>query len=210
MDKADSSAVGSSTAGKEKTTSTIKKAAEASFNVNNFLLIAAIGVLILTCFSAAYTEDGSTGPASKALWGYGLVTIALFGMLIYSYRNTLRDTATSSASISAFQFGVNALLSAGAPGTMLFIALCIISLNAQYYTQINKGIVAPEYYTYSGLAVIIVTVQLAATYRLFQAESTGEKGIGNAAKSLIYLLSMAGIVNAGIMCIILTFFSTDG
>ena len=187
-----------------------KETADATFNVNNFLLIASIGVLILTCVSADYTDDGSTGPASKALWGYGLFTVALLGMLIYSYRNTLRAKYQSTASVSTTQFAINALFSAGAPGTVLFIVLCIISLNAQYYTQINKGIVAPEYFSYSGLAILIAAVQLAAMYKMFQAEAEKATGIRNAARSLIYLLSMAGIVNAGIMCIILTFFSTDG
>ena len=47
----------------------VKGTEDAKFDVNNFLIIAGIGIIILTCVSADYTEDGSSGPASKGLWG---------------------------------------------------------------------------------------------------------------------------------------------
>ena len=56
----------------------------AKYDVNNFLMIAAIGIILLTCVSSEYTEDGSTGPASKGIWGNGLLAIALFGIIIYA------------------------------------------------------------------------------------------------------------------------------
>lgn len=188
----------------------------AKYDVNNFLLIAAIGIVLLTCVSTGYTEDGSTGPASKGIWGNGLLAIALFGIVIYSYRRSLQ--ASSKATRSDWSFAMSAIGSSGAPGTMLFISLCIISLNVQYFAQINKGLVAPEYYTYSGLASIITTVQLGGIYKLFQSkraagdEKSGKEMLAMAdnASALIYLLSMAGIINAGIMAIILAFFTTQG
>jgi hypothetical protein len=178
----------------------------AKYDVNNFLLIAAIGIILLTCVSTGYTEDGSTGPASKGIWGNGLLAIAIFGMVIYSYRKSVRDHGSDSA----WKFGVSAISAAGAPGTMLFISLCIISLNVQYFTQINKGLVAPEYYTYSGLATIITAVQLGGIYKLFQSKGDTTTPMADNASALIYLLSMAGVINAGIMAIILTFFTTQG
>ena len=94
------------------------------------------------------------------------------------------------------------------------MVLCILALNAQYYTPINKGIVAPEYYTYNSLAIVIIMVQLGALYKLFLSKEKKEDGDesdgGDAASALIYLLSMAGLVTAGIMGIVLKFFSTDG
>ena len=187
-----------------------KRTNKTKFDVNNFLIIAAVGIIILTCVSAPYTEDGSTGPANTGLWGFGFVLVALFGLLIYAYRDTLRRERAAADKQTAWQFAMAALTQAGAPGTMLFVVLCIMSMNAQYYTQINKGIVAPEYYTYNSLAVVIVMVQMAALYRLFQTKAANDEGGSDAASALIYLLSMAGVVTAGIMNIILTFFSTDG
>lgn len=183
---------------------------DAEFDVNNFILIAGIGVIVLTCVSADYTEDGSSGPASKGLWGYGLMGIALFGMLIYGYRSVLRASNRSTENLSAWQFGKQAILSAGAPGSMLFVTICLMSLNAQFFSQINKGIVAPEYYNYNTLAITIAAIQLAVLVRLFQAKSSGDNAINDNASALVYLLSVAGIINAAIMAIILIFFSTDG
>ena len=191
------------------------------YDVNNFLIIAAVGVLILTCVSAPYTEDGSSGPANTGLWGYGFILIALFGLLIYSYKQTLSsykvsqsDAEGNGSMASSRDFAIQALLHGGAPGTILFVVLCILALNAQYYIPINKGIVAPEYYTYNTLAIVIIMVQLGALYKLFLSKETKKKGDepdgGDAASALIYLLSMAGLVTAGIMGIVLKFFSTDG
>tara|TARA_Y100000389_G_C17467914_1_gene527420 strand:+ start:367 stop:945 length:579 start_codon:yes stop_codon:yes gene_type:complete len=180
----------------------------AKYDVNNFLMIAAIGIILLTCVSSEYTEDGSTGPASKGIWGNGLLAIALFGIIIYAYRRSLQ--AANKENTSAWSFAMSAIGSAGAPGTMLFISLCIISLNVQYFAEINKGLVAPEFYTYSGLATIIVSVQLMGIYRLFQAKGDNGATMADNASALIYLLSMAGLTNAGIMAIILTFFTTQG
>ena len=189
----------------------VKSTNDAKFDVNNFMIIAGIGIIILTCVSADYTEDGSSGPASKGLWGYGLLAVALFGMLIYGYRSVLKKSKNQSTEhLSAWEFGKQAVLSAGAPGSFLFVTICLISLNGQFFTQINKGIVAPEYYNYNALAITIAAVQLGVLIRLFQAKSDGDAVTYDNASALVYLLSVAGLVNAGIMAIILIFFSTDG
>ena len=188
----------------------VKGTDDAKFDVNNFLIIAGIGIIILTCVSADYTEDGSSGPASKGLWGYGLLGIALFGMLIYGYRSVLKKSRKSTAELTAWEFGKQAVLSAGAPGSYLFVVVCLIALNGQFFSQINKGGVAPEYYNYNALATTIAAVQLGVLMRLFQAKSDGDATTDDNASALVYLLSVAGLVNAGIMAIILIFFTTDG
>ena len=189
-------------------TNIVGESVDARFDVNNFILIAVVGIIVLTCISAVYTEDGANGPATKGIWGYGLIAIALFGMLIYSYRRVAKESQTST--LSSWEFAMQTILTAGAPGSMLFVIIALIYLNGYFYTQINRGVVAPEYYNYSTLAITIIAIQLAVLLRLFQAKQQRKRLIEDNASALVYLLSVAGIVNAGIMSIILYFFSTDG
>ena len=69
-------------------TTAIVKAHIPTFNFFNnmvFILIALIGLIIKMFFTNDYSEDGLTGPASSNLWGYGVITFGLLGMLLIYY-----------------------------------------------------------------------------------------------------------------------------
>ena len=179
---------------------------------NNFLIIALVGIVILTCFSPSYSSDGSSGPASAALWGYGLILFAAMGLTIYSYKDGVQAVGPNP---STWNFLVAALTSSAVPGSVAGIVLWLFMLNAFYFKLINEGKIPTEYYTYQNLSLFIVTLQLVALYKFIRTSFSGEgkpadKTTQQTASALIYLLGTANAVAAAIMTIILKFFTTDG
>ena len=85
----------------------------------------------------------------------------------------------------------------------------LITLNLTYFEQINEGDVASEYNTYSFLSTIGVILQLGVVISyLFKTISKK-----NDAESMVppsFILAILNVIFAGILTIILKFYSTDG
>ena len=47
------------------------------FDMTNMTLIAFAGIVIKVFLGGNYSDDGTSGPAGAAMWGYGLVAIAV-------------------------------------------------------------------------------------------------------------------------------------
>ena len=193
------------------------------FDANNFLIIAVVGIVILTCLSAPYSSDGASGPASAALWGYGLILFAAMGLTIYAYKAGSRAVAlpdggtrtTENEQGSGMAFVINAVLSTTVPGCVAVVVFWLFMLNVFYFRRINEGRIPTEYYTYQQLSLLIVSLQLLALYKFIQStfpakDSDADGGVQKTASALVYLLGTANAISAGIMTIILKFFTTDG
>ena len=183
------------------------------FDANNFLIIAAVGIIILTCLSAPYSSDGASGPASAGLWGYGLILFAALGLTIYAYK--AGTDSGDSQKDSTVALIIKAITSTAVPGCVAVVVFWLFVLNIFYFKQINEGVVPPEYYTYQHLSLLIVALQLIALYKFIQAafpakQSDTNSGTQQTASALVYLLGTANAVAAAIMTIILRFFTTDG
>ena len=183
------------------------------FDANNFLIIAVVGIVILTCLSAPYSSDGASGPASAGLWGYGLILFAAMGLTLYAYKASSQKFDKEQGSSLAFVMG--ALMSTTVPGSIAIVVFWLFMLNVFYFRKINEGKIPTEYYTYQQLSLLIVSLQLLALYRFIQAtfaadQNDAEKSLQKTAGALIYLLGTANAVAVGIMTIILKFFTTDG
>lgn len=191
-----------------------------SFDIKVLAGTALAGLTMKLLFSQDESENGMTGPASAAVWGYGTVLLSLLGILIVSFALTSKDNMTSGI----MQF-LKGLISGSLPIVLMVVIITwLLSLSINYYTRINKGEVAPEYKGFSTASTIVVSIQLVvllkAMYDVTKSSQTLRSGAPVASKmfsamagqltTFSYVLAFINIVLAGAMQVILAFFSTDG
>ena len=181
--------------------------------------LAGVGIMVQYFFGSETTPDGSSGPATAVVWGYGLSSIALVLLLFVSFALTTDVSRKISMSGPAF---LSALFSQAIPIVCLLAVLAwILTLNLRYYTRINKGLVANEYEPYSRISMFMIAMQLILIVRWAgqEAAAAGRGGRNKTAKELAnadqvkyigYLLTVINIVFAGMLTIVLTYFTTDG
>jgi hypothetical protein len=188
-----------------------------NFDINIFVFFMFIGILIKLFFGTDTTLDGSSGPATAAIWGYGVTTASIIGIMFVSFAMTQRMEKISNNSL---EFVKSLFIHSVVPLLTLGILVWLISINAQFYKKINKGAVASDYYTYSGVSTFLLIIQMGMLYRYI----TDELKIGRETTikanlheiltskmvSVTYLLTIGNSILLGIMTIILHFFSTDG
>lgn len=182
------------------------------YDIHILMAIAGIGIIIKMLFSTGITSTGTTGPASAAIWGYLTVTFSLMGvLLIIVSLSNMNDP--KSIFINIFP-----VLS------MILVLGWLIGINVTYFTQINKGLVANEFYRYSSTSTIFVVFQLIVLFKYVNdkvkgvsPEKAGEdvfqaiyKIVSRQLTSISYVLALLNIVVAGVLQIIVQYFSTDG
>jgi hypothetical protein len=182
------------------------------------VILAVIGIVIKFFLGINTTEDGSRGPATTDIWAYGAIAVSVLGLMfnIFALLNRMDQTVTDNISF------IKNLIMTSLPAVLLLsILIWIISLNAQYFTRINKGDVAKEYYTYNNLSLFMITIQ----YTMLYIYITNQLNIGsnksdekktslliynNKISMIMYMLTIGNLSVAGILTIILKYFSTDG
>lgn len=189
-----------------------------NFDVTNMMWIAFVGIVVKMFVGNDTSENGMSGPASAAVWGYGLVTLAVLAIMFISFAMTSRmETIEQLNSITftklMFFHSIPSIL-------MLGILSWLISINAIHYKQINKGDTSEEYDTYSSVSTWLVIAQIGVLIKLLMDELNISKGgleksaimlaLQGKMASVSYLLTIANIFVLVIMTIILTYFSTDG
>ena len=190
--------------------------------INSMLIFAFVGLIIKVFFGNITTSDGSYGRADATIWGYGVVSMAILVVMFINYSlhdKIMRIKNKGVAGILAF---LKSFLSSSLPSVLtVIILLWIVSLNAFYYARINKGEVAQEFYQLSAgtsllfLFQIICIFQLLKSYIAIQTKTTDENSDDAAVTQsrltvATYFITTIGLIVAGMMTIILTFFSTDG
>lgn len=189
-----------------------------NFDVKNMMWVAFVGIIIKLFVGTDTSTDGMSGPASAAIWGYGIITLAILAILFVTFAMTSRmakinDMNTVSFLKIMFMHSVPSIL-------MLGILSWLISINAIHYKQINEGKTAEEYDTYSSVSTWLVIAQVAVLIKLLIDElNINKSGVERAAimqalqgkmASVSYLLTITNVFALVIMTIILTYFSTDG
>uniref|UniRef100_A0A6C0CP61 Uncharacterized protein n=1 Tax=viral metagenome TaxID=1070528 RepID=A0A6C0CP61_9ZZZZ len=189
------------------------------YDITNMTLVAFAGIVIKLFLGGSYSEDGSSGPAGAAMWGYGLVSIALLTIMVISFGLTSRMAKVQELSTIAF---VKALFMHSLPSLLLLgILVWIIYLNAAYYKRINQNKVASEYANYSTVSTVLIIIQIIVLFKYLvdelkigeggsEAKLDIEQALKSKLASVTYLVSLGNIMLAAIMNIILEFFSTDG
>ena len=189
---------------------------EVKFNLSIFSGFILIGFVIIALFSSL-SEDGSSGPASSALWGYSLILFSLVGIIFVK----IKMTGDKNGDVLSYIIGK------GMPiFLLLFNILWLISLNISYFEDINKGIVSKDFYEYSMLNNILIFVQILISLEIIMeeafgysiskvvADSTGNEIKETQKNTVIMVVSFIFIITnfvlSGIQQVTLDYFTTDG
>lgn len=190
------------------------------YDIQIFSLLCIIGILVQVFFGQApkFFGQPSNDYATATVYGYGFCLLSLFGLLISSFAISSRDS--TSQGFSGF---INVILKNAMPliVTVIVVAL-ILTLNIIYYSQLNSGSVADEYYQFSNMSSFFMLLQFVIIIKYLidllmgqQKKDEGKSvGVMNALagelSSFIWVLSIINISIVGILYVILKYFSTDG
>jgi hypothetical protein len=188
--------------------------------INSMLLFAIIGISIKVFFGNVTSPDGSYGRANATIWGYGLVSIAILAVMFISYAVHDKIMRIEKKGVTGIIDFLKSFLSSSLPSVLtVIILLWIITLNAFYYTRINKGQVAKEYYQLSAGTSLLFLFQIICLFQLLKLYINGKTKTDVSNDNVItqsrisiatYFITAINLVVAGMMTIILQFFSTDG
>lgn len=209
------------------------KQAKLLYSETVFLTLAYVGIVIKLFFGASPTVDGSTGPASSNIWGYGLVLVAVFGLMYVQYaffvngKDKLKQvTSDNDPGLSKTKLGqlVGGTLSAiiGMIPTLFIITsiMWLIYLNVTHFIIINQGRVSNEYNKYSTASTIMIVLQLFLLGKELYEEKIVDEGSAaqtidaqtkvNEFKVFAYLLGILSLIFVLMQNIVLAYFTTDG
>jgi hypothetical protein len=194
-----------------------------NYNIKNIIALCSVGIVVKLLFGNNYTTDGSNGPASSALWGYGLASMAIFFLMFVQRSRTnsgsgsttsgsTTDLAGFTAKMSSFYHSMQEILPTLLPTLLMFIVLSwLVILNYQYYSQINKGKVTTEYNQFSNISTIMVIFQMAILFKYIYIDPAKQNNPENSKyASASYLTALLNVIFIGMMNIIIVYFSTDG
>lgn len=183
------------------------------YDVKIFSFLCIMGILIRVIFAQA-----SKDYATATVYGYGFSILALFGLLISSFAISYKEQLSQGV------WGFFKLIFKNALPLILNISIIALILfqNISFYSQINSGKVADEYYQFSGVSSFLILVQSILVINYLMDVLSGEQSKNNAQKggimaalaselnSIILMLSVINIGIIGVLHVILKYFSTDG
>jgi hypothetical protein len=190
-------------------------------DINVLTGTAIAGMLIKMFFGQSLSNDGETGPATAAIWGYGVTALSLVGILVVSL--ALASRGTMGASL--LQFLKSALTGSLPVVLLLGIIAWLVSMNVQFFTRINQGKVAPEYDRLSTASSVLIALQFILLLKFLRDKAISARdrtpgGTSVLAKvyaflstqisMFLYVLGAINLVLLGSMQVVLQFFSTDG
>lgn len=182
-------------------------------------MLAVAGVVVKLFLSGGSTADGSTGPASATVWGYGLTAISFVGLLVV----VISLTSEEAMKLPVAQT-IKTLLRSSFPILATLVVLgWIIVINMTYMTRINKGKVAPEFGQFSFFSTILLLLQLLVVFKFIldtigvtlvpdtnPALKKAEQVLTSELTSVTIVLTLLNLIFAGMMQVVAEFFSTDG
>lgn len=183
---------------------------EDTYNTRNVLALCIIGVIIKLMFGNNYTQDGSNGPASSSLWGYGLASMAIFFLMFIQLHHSIKtgSGAVEGTLMNKLKY-MYSIVADILPTLFMFVVLSwLVLLNYQYYNKINTGNVASEYKQFSNMSSVMVLFQIAILFKYIYSKNN--KTEASKYSSVSYLVALLNIVFIGMMNIIILYFSTDG
>ena len=207
-----------------------------NLDILNIVILAFAGILIKIFFQENYSQDGTVGPASTTIWGYGLTSIAIIILIFISFylikkncSNSNKQQANECDDLNdeelffqnknvaiSFKYLKMVFKNILPIFLTLFIIFYIILLNFMYFNRINTNRVTDSYHNYSFISTILIIIQLIliVRYIYIDLESNGSNdpndNITTLSKNATYILSTINFVFVVIIHILLAFFSTDG
>ena len=182
-----------------------------NYDTRNIIGLCIVGLIIKYFFGNTYSEDGSNGPASSALWGYGLATISIFFLMFVQTQKYLEANSSKKGinldTVTHFFYAILNIL----PAFIMFIILAwSVLINYQYYTQINTGSVSSEYQKFSNMSSIMIMFQMVVLFKYIYLDQDISNVEKNKLGSVSYMLGLLNIIFLFMMNIIILYFSTDG
>lgn len=192
-----------------------------NYIINTMLLVAIVGMCIKIFFGNNTSSDGTYGRANSTIYGYGVVAFAVLTVMFVSFAIHDRiGKIEKKKGMSGIMDFIKSFFNSSAPSIITIIILgWIIALNTNYYERINMGKVATEYYQLSAGTSFLFMFQIVCLFqylRLYIKIKTGTSDDKDGAQTqnrlafATYFISAINLIVAGMMTIILTFFSTDG
>lgn len=195
------------------------KSNDTNYDVNILTGIIFAGLAIKLFFNQSTSQDGTSGPANSAIWGYGVVLIALFGILYVTFSLATKSEMQSGIS----QFMKNVLNSSFPVLFLMGIIVWLFVMNISYQGRINKGQVSNDYYKFSFVSNFLIILQVMAIIQFIRNKlgmtqaNTDNTPISRVLNQLSMQMASVGyavgVINyaiVAIMQIILEYFSTDG
>lgn len=195
------------------------KSNDTNYDVNILTGIIFAGLAIKLFFNQSTSQDGTSGPANSAIWGYGVILIALFGILYVTF-----SLATKSEMQSGISQFMKTIFNSSFPVLFLMgIIVWLFVMNISYQGRINKGQVSNDYYKFSFVSNFLIILQVLVIIQFIRNKlGMTQTNTDNTPMSRVFnQLSMqmasvgyaVGVINyaiVAIMQIILEYFSTDG
>jgi len=189
--------------------------------INSMLLVSIVGMCIKIFFGNNTSIDGTYGRANATIYGYGIVAFAVLTVMFVSFaiHDRIARIENKTGIAGLFDFIKSFINSSAHSNLTIMILGWIITLNILYYERINKGKVATEYYQLSAGTSFLFLFQIICLFqylKLYINIKTRKNGNDNDAQTqnriafATYFISIINLIVAGMMTIILTFFSTDG
>lgn len=193
----------------------------------NLLVLACAGLIIAIFFQEPASKNGTTGPATTNIWGYGLTSLALFLMIFMSFYLTNRDKLLehqkkdeSNDNKSFLEILLKLILNDSLPIVLTFMLMIyLIYINFVHFYRINSGFVTDSYNTYSFFSVLLIIIQIGLIFKYMYNllkkldgslnDPNNKKQIA-LIKSISYILVTINFIFIMILHILLAFFSTDG
>lgn len=189
------------------------------FDVSTMLALAIAGILAKLFLSGGVTKDGSSGPASVTVWGYGLTSMAFIGLLLVVF-----SLSTAEAMKLGTLDAIKTIAKSSFPVLATLVVLgWIVVINMTYMSRINTGKVAPEFGQFSFFSTILIVLQMLVVFKyildvigidLFPnapaVAKQMEKVLASELTSITMVLTLLNLIFAGMMQVVVEFFSTDG
>ena len=166
-----------------------------------FFSIIIVGFLIkITLGFSVSSDDGSTGPASSLIWGYGIVIMGLIGII---YAN-LNPGINEYENIKKLPYSI-----------VLTIVLMVwlITLNINYFKQINSLGVPSQYFMWSNYSSLLLIILLGISilqYILLKIKNPEGESYIKKLGIYSYVLLFFNLITVIIQQIILDSFTVDG
>lgn len=190
--------------------------------INSMLLISIVGMCIKIFFGNNISKDGTYGRANSTIYGYGVVAFCILTVMFISFAifDKIRRIEKKGMFDSIFQF-IKTFTTSAMPSLLTIIVLLwIITLNVSFYTRINQGRVAKEYYQLSAGTSFLFMFQIIAIFQYLKTYiGIKTKTVDNIQEASMtmsrlafatYFMCAINLVVVGMMTILLNFFSTDG
>jgi hypothetical protein len=170
-----------------------------------------IGIIVKLAVQKT-SQTGIDGPATASIWGYGIISISLIGMLFVTFSLATKDQINKSS----FELFKNILTSSMPVLFIIGLVLWNIFMNITYKEQINKGRVSKDYTTFGYVSTALLTIHLITIFKYLKDKLDIIKGnvlVNALSESLIpisYLIGTFNLIVIGFMQVILDYLSTDG